>query len=87
MFSISHNSVNIWNLKFLLFGFFSLFKLVYLGELRLVYLSIWACLIIQNKLFDLFLLPFGLVSLFLFYVGGLVRRKKPNIKDSVYTCG
>lgn len=38
--------------------FFLLFKLVHLGELRLVYLGIWACLVIEDKLFDLFWLPF-----------------------------
>lgn len=38
--------------------FFSLFKLVHLGQLRLVYFGIWACLVIEDKLFDLFWLPF-----------------------------
>lgn len=40
------------------FGFFSPFKLVHLGELRLVYLGMWACLVIEDKLFDLFWLRF-----------------------------
>lgn len=39
-------------------GFPHSFKLVYLGEFRLVYLGIWACLLTENKLCGLLLLPF-----------------------------
>lgn len=71
------------------FGFFFLslfFKLVHLDELRLVYLGIWACLVIQDKLFDVFWLPFWthFTLPFSFTLEGLVRRKKASIKDSVY---
>lgn len=61
-------------------GFPHSFKLVYLGEFRLVYLGIWACLLTENKLCGLLLLPFGLVSLFpsLSSVGGLVGHKEES---------
>lgn len=62
------------------------FNLVHLGELRRVYLGIWVCLVIEDKLFDLFGLPFWTRFTAPFFTfEGLVRRKKANIKDSVYT--
>lgn len=92
---ISRNSVNQSQMFILewqsdgfgFFFFFSLFfKLVHLGELRFVYLGIRACLVIEDKLSDLFWLPFGthFTIPFLFMFEGLVKRKKANIKDSVY---
>lgn len=66
--------------------FFYSLKLVHLGELRHVCLGIWACLVIEEKLFGLFWLPFWTHFTALFLTSeGLVRRKKANIKDSVYT--
>jgi hypothetical protein len=73
------------------FGFFSPFKLVHLGELRLVYLGIWACLVIEDKLFCLFWLPFWIrftVTFFFFKrLKGWSGGRKQILRTVFTLCG